>query len=138
MFNILYYFSFWIFIWFIFYYYKLTTYNPLFALYCAFFIGYILFIIPMLLNCVSLQYIVWFTLISIIIKLIPIYYLHKNNKILEIKDIQFTIILFLIYLFYIYTKKIIFYKYYRDTLYFLMQQDKLKIPFFDMYKYFTL
>lgn len=134
MFNITYYFSNWIFIWFILYYYNLLTYNPLFALYCAFFIGYILFIIPMLANSMPFEYIFYFTLITIIIKVIPIYYIHKNNKKIKIQDIQFSLILFLIYLIYITYNDVIFVNYYKNILFVIIEQGKLGNSFTDIYK----
>lgn len=129
MFNFHLYFSLWIYIWFILYHYKYTDFNPLFALIIAFVIGYVLFIIPMLKNNVSISYLFYFTIIALIIKIIPIY-LIKNDEV-KANDILFTFTLFAIYLLYMkYLYNLSFYNYYNKLLNKLIDEDKKNTHFF--------
>jgi hypothetical protein len=132
MFKINKYFSVWIFVWFILYYYKYTNFNPLYALILAFIIGYILFIIPMIQNNVSISYLFYFTMITVIVKVIPIY-LIRNDE-MKSRDILFSLLLYLIYLLHIkYLYCLTFHSVYNNILNKLIDEDKKKTPFFCLF-----
>jgi hypothetical protein len=89
-------FSYWIFTWFLFYYFRLTDFNPLFALICGLIfnsfqlIGYLFY--------KNYKKALYFIIVNIIIKIIPIILIY-NHKIL-FKDIYFTFILLIIFIIY--------------------------------------
>ena len=89
-------FSYWIFIWYLLYYFKIINiYNPKFAI----IIGIIensIIIILMLYYRTKIKLVLLFIIMMIILKIIPLYTI-RNDKI-NYKDIFFTFILFIIYL----------------------------------------
>ena len=89
-------FSYWIFIWYLLYYFKIINiYNPKFAI----IIGIIensIIIILMLYYRTKIKLVLLFIIMMIILKIIPLYTIW-NDKI-NYKDIFFTFILFIIYL----------------------------------------
>lgn len=91
-------FSYWIFIWFILYYFRLITYNPLFIL----IVGYIITLgqlIYMTFRGISYYNFIKYFIINIVIKLIPILLIIKFPIKFNIKDIYFSIYLILLYIF---------------------------------------
>ena len=93
-------FSYWIFIWFLFYYFKIIKYNP-----------YLLLILALLSNIYSFVMLIYyknyykailFLIVNLLIKVLPIYLL-KDTKIRK-KDIYFSIIYILAYIFYVYLR----------------------------------
>lgn len=90
-------FSVWIFIWFIFYAFNLTTYNPTFALlFAVTFIN--ISIVYFLMNNIDKYHIYRFFIICFVEKFLPllyIYYIEDLN--VDVDDIIFTIILFIAY-----------------------------------------
>ena len=93
-------FSYWIFIWFLFYYFKIIKYNP-----------YLLLILALLSNIYSFVMLIYyknyykatlFLIVNLLIKALPIYLL-KDTKIRK-KDIYFSIIYILAYIFYVYLR----------------------------------
>jgi hypothetical protein len=88
-------FSYWIFIWFLFYYFKLTKYNPLFILIVGYIItfGELLYLISKKTNKYNL---IKFTIINIIIKLIPILLIYKTK--ISFKDLEISLYIILIYI----------------------------------------
>lgn len=84
-------FSYWIYIWYILYAYKMTTFSPRFPLILGL-IDNIIMLILMLFYGTSVITIFYFIVINTAIKVIPLYYL-RNEKI-KLKDIYFTILLF--------------------------------------------
>lgn len=106
-FRLDYVFSYWIFAWFIFYYYKIIKYSPLFSLVIASIeniIVYFYLIYKYLLNKTKYNYyvLIEFLIVNLFIKVLPIYYIlyiekKEINKI-EKKDILFTLLLFIIYI----------------------------------------
>lgn len=91
-------FSYWIFIWFILYYFRLITYNPLFIL----IVGYIITLgqlIYMTFRGISYYNFIKYFIINIVIKLIPILLIIKIPIKFNIIDIYFSIYLILLYIF---------------------------------------
>jgi hypothetical protein len=99
MIRIDYVFSYWIFVWFLLYYMKITIYNPFFALLISL-IENIVLLILMIYYGVSIKNIISFVLINLFIKILPIIYLIKSK--IKLSDIIATCILFLIYLVWLY------------------------------------
>lgn len=90
-------FSIWIFIWFMFYAFKIISYNPTFALLIA-----VLFInisiVYFVTNNIDNYHIYRFVIICIIEKFLPLLYIyHIEDLNIDIDDIVFTIILFIMY-----------------------------------------
>jgi hypothetical protein len=88
-------FSYWIFIWFILYIFHYTNYSPKFAL----LIGVIdntIMLLLMLYFGTKWKTIIYFLLINLFIKMLPLYYLQKDT--IRIKDILFTVGLFLVFI----------------------------------------
>lgn len=88
-------FSYWIYLWYLLYAFKLTAYSPKFPLILALFDNAIMFIL-MILYGTSKRTIFYFIVINTLIKVIPLYYL--RNDPIHMKDIWFTILLFLIFI----------------------------------------
>ena len=88
----------WIFIWFLFYYFKLTSYNPLFILILAFIITSIVHIYIIFNSNTKLYHAIKFGVFNIILKVIPI--LLISHTTIYFKDIYFSFIIFIIYLIY--------------------------------------
>jgi hypothetical protein len=84
-------FSYWIFLWFLFYFFHWTTYNPTFAL-----------IVAILENCIMVSFmyktkihtVVLFIIAMIVFKIIPLF---SINRSIHIRDIVAMILLFFIY-----------------------------------------
>jgi hypothetical protein len=89
-------FSYWIFIWFILYYLKLTKYNPLLILIVAY-IFTLFELIYLIKNNISKYNFIKFFIINIIIKLIPILLIIKFPLRFNINDIYISIYFILIY-----------------------------------------
>ena len=94
--NFTYLFSYWIFLWFVFYYFGyFTEYNPKLALMAG--MAFEIYLITlMFFNAVSIKYILIFFLIQFFTKVIPLYFL-RNKSINLIPDLISTIIVFSIY-----------------------------------------
>ena len=88
-------FSYWIFIWFVLYEFKLINYSPKFPIILGIIENIIMFIL-MLLFGTSVRTIIYFILINICIKAVPFYYL--RNEIIKLKDVYFTVVLFLLFI----------------------------------------
>jgi hypothetical protein len=88
-------FSYWIFIWFLLYYFKFTKYNPLLTLIVGYIItvGELIYLISQKTNKYNL---IKFTVINIIIKVIPILLIY-NHKI-TFKEFVVNFYIFLIYI----------------------------------------
>lgn len=103
-------FSYWIFCWFIFYFYKLTSFSPLFALIIGIIENSFLYYIRISKH--DLIYRIEFLIVNFFLKILPLYYIiviQSNTKI-KINDILATIILFIIYLLWIIINKQIYIK----------------------------
>lgn len=88
-------FSYWIFIWFLLYYFKFTKYNPLLTLIVGYIItvGELIYLISQKTNKYNL---IKFTIINVIIKVIPILLIY-NHKI-TFKEFVVNFYIFLIYI----------------------------------------
>ena len=95
-------FSYWIYIWYILFAFKITNFSPKFPLILGLIDNIIMFIL-MLLYGTSRTTIFYFIIINTIIKAMPLYYL-RNEKI-KIKDIYFTIFLFGIFILWLHINK---------------------------------
>jgi len=95
-------FSYWIVLWFILYYFKLTSFSPKFAITAGILENIVLFIL-MIIWGTSLRTIIWFVIINIVIKIMPFYYL--RNESYNLKDIYFTFGLFLLFILWLYINK---------------------------------
>lgn len=95
-------FSYWIYIWYILYAFKFTIYSPKFPLILGL-IDNIIMLIFMLIYGTSKKTIFYFILINTFIKIVPLYYL--RNESIRLKDIYFTIILFIIFIIWLHINK---------------------------------
>ena len=91
-------FSYWIYFWFILYAFKITTYSPKFPLILGL-IDNLIMLVLMLVYGTSKRTIFYFIIINTLIKIVPLYYL--RNQPLKMKDIWFTVILFIIFIFWL-------------------------------------
>ena len=95
-------FSYWILLWFILYYFKLTSFSPKFAITVGILENIVLFIF-MVLWGTSTRTIIWFAIINTLIKILPFYYL--RNESYNLKDIYATIGLFLVFIIWLHINK---------------------------------
>lgn len=87
-------FSYWIYVWYILYAFKITTFSPKFPLILGL-IDNIIMLFLMLVYGTSKRTIFYFIIINTLIKVVPLYYL--KNESIKMKDIYFTIFLFIIF-----------------------------------------
>ena len=87
-------FSYWIYIWFLLYIYNYIPYSPKFALTLGL-LDNIVMLFLMFVWKTSIKTIIWFLFINTLIKVLPLYYLRKEDY--ELKDIYFTAGLFLVF-----------------------------------------
>lgn len=92
-------FSYWIFIWVLIYRLNWTIYSPKFAVIIGIIENFFM-LIMMFLYGTGIESIIYFIIINILIKAIPLYFLRNNS--IYWKDIYFTILLFLIYIIWLY------------------------------------
>ena len=95
-------FSYWIFIWFLCYKFKWISFSPKFAIIVGLIENFLMFSL-MILYKTRIESIIYFIIINIFIKVLPLYYL-RNNYIYW-KDIYFTIVLFIIFIFWLHINK---------------------------------
>lgn len=87
-------FSYWIFLWYVLYMTGLFTHNPKFALYIGV-LEHLFVLVTMIYYNVKLTNILYFTLILIILKVLPLWSL--RNTVMSEKDIYTTLGMFLMY-----------------------------------------
>ena len=129
-------FSYWIFVWFILYYFKLTKYNPLLILIIGYIItfGELLYLIFM---GAKKYNIIKFNIINIIIKLIPILLIYNTKT--TYKDLIIGLYMFLIYLITMTIIKIDPYEFYKTMINtYLYDNNKYKSPISNIYDYIYL
>jgi len=129
-------FSYWIFIWFLLFYFKLTKYNPLFLLITGYIItlGELIYLIFMGANYYN---IIKFIILNAIIKLIPILLIY-NTKIIY-KDLIVSLYIILAYLLIMAIIKINPFKFYKKILdTYIYDDDKYKSMFSITYDYIYL
>lgn len=95
-------FSYWIYIWYILYAFKITIFSPKFPLILGLIDNIIMFGL-MLLYSTSRETIFYFIVINTLIKIVPLYYLRKEQ--IQMKDIYFTCILFVVFIAWLYINK---------------------------------
>jgi len=95
-------FSYWIYFWYILYALKIITYSPKFPLILGL-IDNIIMLFLMLVYGTSKRTIFYFIIINTLIKVVPLYYL--RNEVIKMKDIYFTIFLFIIFIFWLHLNK---------------------------------
>jgi len=126
-------FSYWIFVWFLLYYFKLTKYNPLIILIIGYIItfGEWLYLIFMGANNYN---IIKFIIINVIIKIIPILLIYNSKT--TYKDLIIGLYIFLAYLLTMAIMKINPYKIYKKMLNtYLYDDNKYKSIISKMYDY---
>jgi hypothetical protein len=87
-------FSYWIYLWYILYAFKITTFSPKFPLILGL-IDNIIMLLLMLVYGTSRETIFYFIIINTIIKVVPLYYL--RNEPIKWRDIYFTVFLFILF-----------------------------------------
>jgi len=95
-------FSYWIYIWYIIYAFKITKYNPKFALIIGLLHNFIMLIL-MILYGTSKRTIFYFIIVNTIIKILPLYYLQDVP--IKIKDVYFTFGLFILFIIWLHMNK---------------------------------
>lgn len=95
-------FSYWIYFWYILYAFKIITYSPKFPLILGL-IDNIIMLFLMLVYGTSRRTLFYFIIINTLIKVVPLYYL--RNEVIKMKDIYFTIFLFIIFIFWLHLNK---------------------------------
>jgi len=95
-------FSYWIYLWYVLYAFKITTYSPKLPLILGL-IDNIIMLFLMLVYGTSKRTIFYFIIINTLIKVVPLYYL--RNEAIKMKDIYFTIFLFIIFIFWLHLNK---------------------------------
>lgn len=88
-------FSYWIFIWFLLYEFKMINYSPKFPIILGIIDNIFMFIL-MIFYGTSRRTIFYFIVVNICIKAVPFYYL--RNETIKLKDIYFTFGLFLLFI----------------------------------------
>ena len=87
-------FSYWIYLWYILYAFKITNFSPKFPLMLGL-IDNIIMLLLMLVYGTSRETIFYFIIINTLIKIVPLYYL--RNEPLKLRDIYFTCFLFILF-----------------------------------------
>ena len=95
-------FSYWVYLWYLLYILKVTKYNPKFAIGIGI-IDNLIMLCLMLYFGTKIQSIITFIIINTIIKIIP-YYTLKNTP-LKIRDILFTLFLFILFIVWLHINK---------------------------------
>ena len=95
-------FSYWIYLWYIFYEFKIITFSPKFPLILGL-IHNIVMLALMLVYYTSRETIFYFIIINTLIKVVPLYYLRFEQ--LKMKDIYFTVVLFCIFIIWLHLNK---------------------------------
>jgi hypothetical protein len=95
-------FSYWIYLWYILYIFKITIFSPKFPIILGL-LDNIIMLFLMLMYGTSKRTIFYFIIINTIIKIVPLYYL--KNEPIKMKDIYFTILLFIIFILWLHLNK---------------------------------
>ena len=97
-------FSYWIYLWYILYIFKVVKYNPKFAIICGMIENLIILLLMCIYNTKKIL-VVLFIIMFVILKLIPLYTIW-NDKIHLNDDIKNTSLLFIIYLLWIHLNQL--------------------------------
>jgi hypothetical protein len=95
-------FSYWIYIWFLLYVFKIINFSPKFPLIIGL-IDNIIMLIMMFLYGTNYITILYFIVINTLIKIIPLYYLWREP--IKLKDIYFTVILAFVFILWLHINK---------------------------------
>ena len=95
-------FSYWIYVWYILYALKITTFSPKFPLVLGL-IDNIIMLVLMLVYGTSRETISYFLIINTLIKVVPLYYL--RNEQIKWRDVYFTVFLFIIFIIWLHLNK---------------------------------
>ena len=95
-------FSYWVLVWFILYYFKITSFSPKLAITVGILENLVLLTL-MILWGTSTRTILWFVVINTVIKIMPYYYL--RNEPYRLKDIWFTLALFALFILWLHINK---------------------------------
>jgi hypothetical protein len=95
-------FSYWIYVWYLLYAFKITRFSPKFPLLLGL-LDNLIMLGLMLLYGTSRETIFYFIIINILIKVVPLYYL--RNEAVQMKDIYFTCILFVLFIVWLHINK---------------------------------
>jgi hypothetical protein len=95
-------FSYWIYVWFVLYILHFTTYSPKFSLILGLIDNIIMLILMVYFGSKS-KTIILFIIVNTLIKVIPLYYL--RNQPLKIRDVYFTIVLFIVFVIWLHINK---------------------------------
>jgi hypothetical protein len=95
-------FSYWIYIWFLLYLFKIINFSPKFPLIIGL-IDNIIMLIMMFLYGTNYITILYFIVINTLIKIIPLYYLWREH--IKLKDIYFTVILAFVFILWLHINK---------------------------------
>jgi hypothetical protein len=95
-------FSYWIYVWFVLYILHFTSYSPKFPLVLGLIDNFIMLVLMLYFGSKS-KTIILFIIVNTLIKVFPLYYL-RNQKI-RIKDIYFTVGLFLVFVIWLHINK---------------------------------
>jgi hypothetical protein len=87
-------FSYWIYVWYILYAFKITMYSPKIALILGV-IDNLIMLLLMLVYGTSRRTIFYFIVINTLIKAVPLYYL--RNEVIQTRDVYFACILFVVF-----------------------------------------
>jgi hypothetical protein len=96
-------FSYWIYLWYILYIFKVLKYNPKFAIICGTIENLIIFILMCIYNTKKIL-IILFIIMFCILKLIPLYTIWNHT--IQFNDIKNTLLLFIIYLIWIHINQL--------------------------------
>jgi hypothetical protein len=121
-------FSYWVYLWYLLYILKFTKYNPKFAIGIGI-IDNLIMLCLMLYFGTKIQSIIMFIIINTIIKIIPYYTL--RNTTLKIKDILFTLFLFILFIVWLHINKQSL-KGNLKLIYFSLIYDKNKTPLMNL------
>jgi hypothetical protein len=132
-FNPTMFFSYWILVWYIIYYFRFTNYNPIFALFFGFIFD---FFMLCLLICkrARIKQIGYFSLTILFTKVLPIYSI--RNNIIEQKDLLSFIYLFIMYNIWLYYNNINVYTFYKNVIYVIINSkntESYKTPMFILF-----
>jgi signal transduction histidine kinase len=95
-------FSYWIYLWYIFYELKFIKYSPKFAVYLGLIDNIVMLFLMVIFGTRKLS-ILYFIIINALIKGVPLYYLRNQN--IRISDIYFTFFLFLLFVFWLHINR---------------------------------
>lgn len=95
-------FSYWIYLWYVLYVFKITMFSPKFAIAVGL-LDNLVMLVLMILFGTSIKTLLFFLIINTIIKVLPFYYL--RNEMIYLKDVYFTFGLFVVFIIWLHLNK---------------------------------